>query len=137
MLIKIITMEDLLIFKFLIHFIILLFVPFVNVINLLNVNSYVFVTDANEAYVHFHSDYSVSSSGFHLKWNVVDMSGCSAQSLTASEGHVVSPNYPNFILPSLDCIIVIMAPGKLCKTKLCRPHKHGYFAPNKLQTKLT
>lgn len=74
--------------------------------------SYIFVTDSNEAFVHFHSDYSVSSSGFHLKWNVVDMSGCPSQTLTASEGKVVSPNYPNFILPNLNCITMILAPGK-------------------------
>ncbi|XP_025416102.1 uncharacterized protein LOC112687566 isoform X2 [Sipha flava] len=75
-----------------------------------NLEDYVFVTDSNEAFVHFHSDYSISSSGFHLKWNVVDMSGCPSQTLTASEGNVVSPNYPNFILPNLNCITMILAP---------------------------
>lgn len=74
--------------------------------------SYVFVTDTNEAFVHFYSDYSVSSSGFHLKWNVVDMSGCPSEALTAPEGQIVSPNYPNFILPNLDCVTMIMAPGE-------------------------
>lgn len=74
--------------------------------------SYIFVTDLNEAYVHFHSDYSVSSSGFHLQWNTVDMSGCPSQTLSALEGQVVSPNYPNFILPNLNCVTMILAPGE-------------------------
>lgn len=74
--------------------------------------SYIFVTDLNEAFVHFHSDYSVSSSGFHLQWNTVDMSGCPSQTLSALEGEVVSPNYPNFILPNLNCVTMILAPGE-------------------------
>lgn len=74
--------------------------------------SYIFVTDSNEAFVRFHSDYSVSSSGFHLTWNVVDMTGCPMQSLSAIEGEVTSPNYPNFILPNLDCVTSILAPGR-------------------------
>lgn len=61
--------------------------------------------------MHFHSDYSVSSSGFHLLWNTVDMSGCPSQTLSALEGEVVSPNYPNFILPNLNCVTMILAPG--------------------------
>ncbi|XP_050429193.1 uncharacterized protein LOC126838643 isoform X2 [Adelges cooleyi] len=75
-----------------------------------DLEDYIFVTDSNEAFVHFQSDYSVSNSGFHLKWNVVDMSGCPSQTLTGSEGQVISPNYPNFILPNLNCITMILAP---------------------------
>ncbi|XP_050534500.1 uncharacterized protein LOC126901790 isoform X3 [Daktulosphaira vitifoliae] len=75
-----------------------------------NLEDYIFVTESNEAYVHFQSDYSVSSFGFHLKWNVIDMSGCPSQTLTAFQGQVVSPNYPNFILPNLNCITMILAP---------------------------
>ncbi|XP_026811687.1 uncharacterized protein LOC113552887 isoform X1 [Rhopalosiphum maidis] len=75
-----------------------------------HLEDYIFVTDSNEAFVHFHSDYSVSSSGFHLLWNTVDMSGCPSQTLSALEGQVVSPNYPNFILPNLNCVTMILAP---------------------------
>lgn len=87
--------------------------------------SYVFVTDTNEAFVHFYSDYSVSSSGFHLKWNVVDMSGCPSEALTVPEGQIVSPNYPNFILPNLDCVTMIMAPGEEIALRLIYTHVLG------------
>lgn len=70
-----------------------------------------FVSDSNEIDVHFHSDYSVSGSGFALSWRAVDVSGCPLHTLTAKEGLLTSPNYPHFLLDRLDCSTTILAPG--------------------------
>lgn len=59
----------------------------------------------------FHSDYSISGSGFSLIWQAVDVSACPLQTLTAKEGFLTSPNYPDFILAHLDCTITILAPA--------------------------
>ncbi|XP_050299041.1 uncharacterized protein LOC126737949 isoform X2 [Anthonomus grandis grandis] len=69
-----------------------------------------FVSQTNEAEVRFHSDYSVTGSGFSLTWEAVDVSTCPTQTLTAREGVIMSPNYPYFLLAHLDCSIVIQAP---------------------------
>lgn len=70
-----------------------------------------FVSEGSEVAVHFHSDYSVSGSGFALSWHSVDVSGCPLHTLTAKEGVLTSPNYPYFILDHLDCSTTILAPG--------------------------
>ncbi|ERL91607.1 hypothetical protein D910_08937 [Dendroctonus ponderosae] len=69
-----------------------------------------FVSQNNEAEVKFHSDYSVTGSGFSLTWVAVDVSACPTQTLTAREGVIFSPNYPDFLLAHLDCSILIQAP---------------------------
>lgn len=69
-----------------------------------------FVSSSNEANLKFHSDFSVTSSGFSLEWKAVEMTGCPKQALTAKEGILMSPNYPHFLLPQLDCSIKILAP---------------------------
>lgn len=71
---------------------------------------FTFVSDSNEAELRFHSDYSISRSGFSLKWTAVDVSSCPIQTLTAKEGTITSPNYPEFLLANLDCTVVILAP---------------------------
>ncbi|VEN60310.1 unnamed protein product, partial [Callosobruchus maculatus] len=48
--------------------------------------------------------------GFSLTWQAVDVSACPIQTLTAKEGAIVTPNYPNFLLAHLDCTINILAP---------------------------
>lgn len=40
----------------------------------------------------------------------MDVSACPTQTLTAREGIIESPNYPDSLLPHLDCSIVIQAP---------------------------
>jgi len=70
-----------------------------------------YVSVKNEAMLRFHSDYSVTGSGFSATWKAVDISGCPTQTLTAKEGTVVSPNYPNFLLANLQCTTTILAPG--------------------------
>ncbi|XP_049809059.1 uncharacterized protein LOC126252230 [Schistocerca nitens] len=70
-----------------------------------------FVSESNEALLHFHSDYSVSGGGFSASWQAVDVSGCPLQTLTAREGRLTSPNYPHFLLAHLDCATTILAPA--------------------------
>ncbi|XP_068905882.1 uncharacterized protein [Tenebrio molitor] len=69
-----------------------------------------FVSEGNEAELRFHSDYSISGSGFALAWHAVDVSACPLQTLTAKEGVLTSPNYPDFILTHLDCSLTVLAP---------------------------
>ncbi|KAF2903769.1 hypothetical protein ILUMI_02404 [Ignelater luminosus] len=69
-----------------------------------------FVSEGNEAELKFHSDYSIAGSGFLLHWRAVDVSGCPMQTFTAREGLLTSPNYPNLLLPRLDCSVTILAP---------------------------
>lgn len=75
-----------------------------------DLNKFNFVSNGNEALLKFHSDFSVSGSGFSLHWKAVDLSGCPKQTLTAKEGLLMSPNYPDFLLPHLDCSVTILAP---------------------------
>lgn len=70
-----------------------------------------FVSSNNEAVVKFHSDFSLAGSGFFLEWKAVELNGCPKQTLTAKEGVLSSPNYPDFLLPHLDCSITILAPS--------------------------
>lgn len=69
-----------------------------------------FVSETNEIVLNFHSDYSITGVGFSLKWRSVDVSGCPMQTLTAKEGTLTSPNYPNFLLARLNCTVNILAP---------------------------
>lgn len=46
-------------------------------------------------------------------WKAVDISSCPVQTLTAKEGVVMSPNYPNFLLANLQCTTTILAPGNI------------------------
>lgn len=70
------------------------------------------MSSRNEALLRFHSDYSMTGSGFSASWKAVDISGCPVQTLTAKEGIVTSPNYPHFLLARLQCTTTILAPGK-------------------------
>lgn len=72
-----------------------------------------FVSLSNVVLLHFHSDYSVSGSGFSLSWRSVNLLGCPEQTLTAKEGHLMSPNYPHFLLSGLECATTVLAPGKI------------------------
>ncbi|KAJ3663232.1 hypothetical protein Zmor_007536 [Zophobas morio] len=69
-----------------------------------------FVAEGNEIELRFHSDYSISGSGFSLGWHAVDVSSCNQKTLTAKEGVLKSPNYPDFILGRLDCVLTVLAP---------------------------
>lgn len=69
-----------------------------------------FVSETNEVEIYFHSDYSISGSGFSLIWYAVDISKCPVQTLTTKEGTLITPNYPHFLLAHLDCSVTILAP---------------------------
>ncbi|XP_068083923.1 uncharacterized protein [Anabrus simplex] len=69
-----------------------------------------FISENNEAIIHFHSDYSLSGTGFSSTWKAVDVSGCPLLTLTAREGSLTSPNYPHFLMAHLDCATTILAP---------------------------
>lgn len=75
-----------------------------------NMNRFDFVSQTNEAELRFHSDYSISRGGFYLHWYSVDITGCPELTLTAKEGIIQSPNYPNFLLANLDCTFTVLAP---------------------------
>lgn len=75
-----------------------------------SLSKYNFISRNNELYLHFHSDFSITGSGYALTWNAVDTAGCPYQTLTAHEGFINTPNYPHFLLNNLDCTYVIQAP---------------------------
>ncbi|XP_055617633.1 uncharacterized protein LOC129762992 isoform X3 [Toxorhynchites rutilus septentrionalis] len=75
-----------------------------------NMSRFNFISSANEAFLRFHSDFSISGSGFSATWSTVDISGCPVQTITSREGFISSPNYPHFLLNNLDCTFIIQAP---------------------------
>lgn len=75
-----------------------------------NMTRFNFISSANEAFLRFHSDFSLSGSGFSATWSTVDISGCPVQTITSREGSISSPNYPHFLLNNLDCTFIIQAP---------------------------
>lgn len=78
-----------------------------------NMSRFDFVSMGNSVLLHFHSDHSLSGTGFSIVWNAVDVSGCPLQTLTGNNGTLFSPNYPNFLLNNLDCSWVIQSePGQ-------------------------
>lgn len=76
-----------------------------------NMTRFDFISASNTALIYFHSDYSVSGSGFSLTWKAVSMGGCPTQTYTAHDDFntIESPNYPNVLLNNLNCKYVIYA----------------------------
>lgn len=75
-----------------------------------NMSRFDFISASNTVSMYFHSDYSVSGSGFSLSWEAVP--DCShTQTYTAGDefNTLSSPNHPNVILNHLDCTYVIHA----------------------------
>lgn len=75
-----------------------------------NMSRFDFVSKSNQVQLHFHSDYSLSGSGFAATWNAVDITGCPTQTITSREGVIISPNYPHFLLNHLECTFLVQAP---------------------------
>lgn len=77
-----------------------------------NLTRFDFISATNVALVNFHSDYSITGTGFALTWKAIDVSGCPAQTYASNEMNMVitSPNYPHFLLNNLDCTYNIQAP---------------------------
>ncbi|XP_031632855.1 uncharacterized protein LOC116346788 isoform X2 [Contarinia nasturtii] len=76
-----------------------------------NMSRFDFISATNTVLIYFHSDYSVSGSGFSLAWKAVSMSGCPTQTYTSSDdaNYIKTPNFPNVLLNHLDCKYVIFA----------------------------
>ncbi|GBP19477.1 Neuropilin-1a [Eumeta japonica] len=68
------------------------------------------VAAGRAASLHFRSDYDTQGAGFSLKWRAVELTGCPSQTYTSKEGVIQSPNYPEFLLPNLECVFNILAP---------------------------
>lgn len=75
-----------------------------------NMSRFDYISAGNEAFVRFHSDFSINGAGFSATWSAVDVSGCPLQTITSREGTIRNPNYPYFLLDHLDCTYVIQAP---------------------------
>lgn len=77
-----------------------------------NLTRFDFISANHVALVNFHSDYSITGTGFSLIWKAVDISGCPKQTFASNDMNnaISSPNFPNFLLNNLDCTYVIYAP---------------------------
>lgn len=97
--------------------------------------SQVYFTSSNEVSLRFHSDHSNRGNGFLLKWQSLDTSNCdtwfiyspdnsssffsrkmgvqrkySVVELFERNGSIASPGYPNWLIPSQNCSMRLMAP---------------------------
>lgn len=68
-----------------------------------------FVSKSSEVLFHFSTDYSTSAEGFSAIWRSIDITACPGQTFTSSEGVLMSPNFPNFLLHELSCTYTIQA----------------------------
>lgn len=78
-----------------------------------NMSRFNFISSSNMVLINFHSDYSVSGTGFSLKWRAVSMNGCPTKTYTSVDhlNTIKSPNYPNVLLNNLDCTYIVYAPS--------------------------
>lgn len=76
-----------------------------------NMTRFDFISASNMVLINFHTDYSVSGSGFALTWRAVPLNGCPTQTYTSIEdlNSISSPNHPNVLLNNLDCTFFIYA----------------------------
>ncbi|XP_047205867.1 cubilin [Girardinichthys multiradiatus] len=69
-------------------------------------------TTGPAAWVHFHSDFTVSDRGFHITYTTSPSdSGCGG-TFTESEGILISPNWPNNYAHNRQCIYLITLPSR-------------------------
>lgn len=73
-----------------------------------------FMSKINRVRIEFHSDYSVSRTGFSLKWKAISMDACPLKTYNVNEQFttITSPNFPNFMLNNLNCTYVLSARAK-------------------------
>lgn len=76
-----------------------------------NMTRFDFISSSNMVLINFHSDYSVSGTGFTLTWQAIPLNGCPTQTFTSieDENFITTPNYPNGLLNNLDCTFIIYA----------------------------
>ncbi|KAF8785461.1 Protocadherin Fat 1 like protein [Argiope bruennichi] len=69
-----------------------------------------FMSTGNKAYMSFHSDFSITSSGYMASWEIVDLSACLNRRLLILEPTAInSLRYPRAYLPGLECRITVIA----------------------------
>ncbi|CAM9270170.1 unnamed protein product, partial [Lampetra planeri] len=68
-------------------------------------------TTGPSAWIHFHSDYSVSDQGFHITYTTSKSDPGCGGTFTQSEGIIISPNWPNDYAHNRQCIYVIRLPA--------------------------
>ncbi|XP_056290732.1 cubilin [Pseudoliparis swirei] len=63
------------------------------------------------AWIHFHSDFSVSDRGFHITYTTTPSDPGCGGTFTQSEGIIISPNWPNDYAHNRQCIYLIRLPA--------------------------
>ncbi|XP_026057290.1 cubilin-like [Carassius auratus] len=67
-------------------------------------------TTGPSAWIHFHSDFSISDRGFHITYTTSPSDpGCGGV-FTDTEGIIISPNWPNNYAHNRQCIYIIRMP---------------------------
>ncbi|XP_029134023.2 cubilin [Labrus bergylta] len=67
-------------------------------------------TTGPAAWIHFHSDFSVSDQGFHITYTTSPSDPGCGGTFTDSEGIIISPNWPNAYTHNRQCIYLIRLP---------------------------
>nr|XP_033495310.1 cubilin [Epinephelus lanceolatus] len=68
-------------------------------------------TTGPAAWIHFHSDFSVSDRGFHITYTTSPSDPGCGGTFTDSEGIIISPNWPNNYAHNRQCIYLIRLPA--------------------------
>ncbi|CAG5895667.1 unnamed protein product [Menidia menidia] len=68
-------------------------------------------TTGPNAWIHFHSDSSVSDRGFHITYTTSPSDPGCGGTFTDSEGIIISPNWPNNYAHNRQCIYLIRLPA--------------------------
>ncbi|XP_041824165.1 cubilin [Melanotaenia boesemani] len=68
-------------------------------------------TTGPNAWIHFHSDFSVSDRGFHITYTTSPSDPGCGGTFTDSEGIIISPNWPNNYAHNRQCIYLISLPS--------------------------
>ncbi|XP_041670250.1 cubilin [Cheilinus undulatus] len=68
-------------------------------------------TTGPAAWIHFHSDFSVSDRGFHITYTTSPSDPGCGGTFTDDEGIIISPNWPNDYAHNRQCIYLIRLPA--------------------------
>nr|XP_023646366.1 cubilin [Paramormyrops kingsleyae] len=68
------------------------------------------VTTGPLAWIHFHSDFSMSDRGFHITYTTSPSDPGCGGTYTDSQGVIISPNWPNSYAHSRQCVYVLRQP---------------------------
>ncbi|XP_072307339.1 cubilin [Eucyclogobius newberryi] len=68
------------------------------------------VTTGPNAWIHFHSDSSVSDRGFHITYTTSPSDPGCGGTFTDTEGIIISPNWPNDYAHNRQCVYIIRLP---------------------------